>query len=283
MVESHRANGAIKEMTKNLISIAGYDPSAGAGILLDIGVFERLGYRGFGVLTAVTAQNPERVDRVFPLPARAVAGQFGRLVETAVISGIKVGMIGTAGNLAAVGRILARNAGIPRVVDPVFRSSSGAVLLEKKAWPRYLGVLGGKADLITPNLDEAEILVGGPVGSVQAMRKAAAEITRAGRIPCLLKGGHLEGKAVDVLYDGREFTAFEHERSVKDVHGTGCFLSSAILGHLAEGRPLKEACELGIALVGAAIREAVPAAGGRWTFDLSRGWGLGPSRGRGRR
>jgi len=283
MIESHRPNGAIKEMTKNLVSIAGYDPSAGAGVLLDIGVFERLGYRGFGVLTAVTAQNPERVDRVFPLPARAVTGQFGRLMETADIAGIKVGMIGTAGNLAAVGRILARNAGIPRVIDPVFRSSSGAVLLEKKAWPRYLGVLGGKADLITPNLDEAEILVGSPVGSVQAMRKAAAEITRAGRIPCLLKGGHLEGKAVDVLYDGREFTAFEHERSVKDVHGTGCFLSSAILGHVAEGRPLKEACELGIALVGAAIREAVPAAGGRWTFDLSRGWGLGPSRGRGRR
>jgi len=270
-------------MTKNLVSIAGYDPSAGAGVLLDIGVFERLGFRGFGVLTAVTSQNPERVDHVFPLAARAVVGQFGRLLETADIAGIKVGMIGTAGNLAAVARILARKARIPRVIDPVFRSSSGAVLLEKKAWPRYLDVLGGKADLITPNLDEAEILVGGPVRSVPAMRKAAAAITRTSHIPCLLKGGHLEGKAVDVLFDGREFTDFEHGRSVKDVHGTGCFLSSAILGHLAEGRPLKEACGLGIALVGKAIREAVPAAGNRWTFDLSRGPVLGPSRGRGRR
>jgi len=270
-------------MTKNLVSIAGYDPSAGAGVLLDIGVFERLGYRGFGVLTAVTSQNPERVDRVYPLAARAVAGQFGRLLETADISGIKVGMIGTAGNLAAVGRIMARETRVPKVVDPVFRSSSGALLLEKKAWPRYLDVLEGKADLITPNLDEAEILVGGPVRSVPAMRDAAAEITRASRIPCLLKGGHLKGKAVDVLYDGREFADFEHERSVKDVHGTGCFLSSAILVHLALGRPLKEACGLGIALVGKAIREAVPAAAGRWTFDLSRGPVSGPPRGRGRR
>ncbi|MCX6569640.1 MAG: hydroxymethylpyrimidine/phosphomethylpyrimidine kinase [Candidatus Aminicenantes bacterium] len=266
-------------MPKNLISIAGYDPSAGAGVLLDIGVFERLGYRGFGVLTAVTAQNAERVDRVFPIAARAVAGQFDRLSETAVIAGIKVGMIGTSGNLAAVGRILAREAHIPRVVDPVFRSSSGALLLEKKAWPRYLDVIGGKADLITPNLDEAEILVGGPVRSVPAMRKAAAEIARAGRIPCLLKGGHLAGRPVDVLYDGRKFTEFEQERSVKGVHGTGCFLSSAILGYLVEGRALKEACGLGIALVGKAIREAVPAAGGRWTFDLSRGPDRGPSRG----
>jgi len=270
-------------MTKNLVSIAGYDPSAGAGVLLDIGVFERLGYRGFGVLTAVTAQNAERVDRVFPLTARAIAGQFGRLLETTDIAGIKVGMIGTSRNLDAVGRILGHNRHVPRVVDPVFRSSSGAVLIEKKAWPRFLDVLGGKADLITPNLDEAEILVGGPVRSVPEMREAAAEITRASRIPCLLKGGHLEGKALDVLFDGREFTDFEHGRSVKDVHGTGCFLSSAILGHMTEGRPLKEACGLGITMVGKAIREAVPAAGSRWTFDLSRGPVLGPSKGPGRR
>ncbi|MBE0712426.1 MAG: hydroxymethylpyrimidine/phosphomethylpyrimidine kinase [Candidatus Aminicenantes bacterium] len=270
-------------MTKNLVSIAGYDPSAGAGVLLDIGVFERLGFRGFGILTAVTAQNPERVDRVFPLAAHAVVGQFGRLSETAVIAGIKVGMLATAENMAAVRRILGQNRHVPRVVDPVFRSSSGAVLLEKKAWPLFLDILGGKADLITPNLEEAEILVGGPVRSVPAMRKAAAEITRAGRIPCLLKGGHLKDKAVDVLYDGREFTDFEHGRSVKDVHGTGCFLSSAILGHLAEGRTLKEACRLGIALVGKAIREAVPAAAGRWTFDLNRRSNRGPSKGLGRR
>ena len=283
MVESHRPAGVIREMTKNLVSIAGYDPSAGAGVLLDIGVFERLGYRGFGVLTAVTAQNPERVDRVFPLTARAVAGQFGRLTETTVIAGIKVGMIGTAGNLAAVARILTRNTRIPRIIDPVFRSSSGAVLLEKKAWPRFLDVLRGKAELITPNLGEAEILVSGPVRSVPEMRKAAAEITRASSIPCLLKGGHLEGKPVDVLYDGREFMAFEHGRSVKDVHGTGCFLSSAILGHLAEGRTLKEACRLGIALVGKAIREAVPATGGRQVFNLSLKRGRTPAAGRGLR
>jgi hydroxymethylpyrimidine/phosphomethylpyrimidine kinase len=267
-------------MTKNLVSIAGYDPSAGAGVLLDIKVFESLGGRGFGVLTAVTAQNPARVGSVYPLAARSVAAQFGCLEEAADIAGIKVGMLGTAGNLAAVARILGRKARIPRVVDPVFRSSSGAALLERSVWPRYLTVLAGKADLITPNLDEAEVLTGRPVRTVKAMRSAAAEITRAGRIACLLKGGHLEGQAVDILYDGSEFTAFEHGRSVKDVHGTGCFLSSAILACMVEGHRLGEACGLGIGLVEKAIRSAAPAAGGRWVIDLSRRSGLGPSTGR---
>jgi len=256
-------------MKKNLLSIAGYDPSGGAGVLLDIKVFERLGFHGFGVLTAVTAQNPERVDRVFPLAARAVSSQFGKLAESAVFAGIKVGMLGTAGNLAAVAAILAQSAGIPRVIDPVFRSSSGAALLERRAWPHYLSALGGKADLITPNLDEAEVLTGLSVRSAPEMRSAAALITRASRIPCLVKGGHLKGKAVDVLFDGREYTTFGHARSVKDVHGTGCYLSSAILGYLAEGHPLAEACRRGIAQAGRAIRTAVPAAYGRWVFGLS--------------
>ncbi|OGD27348.1 MAG: hypothetical protein A2V57_08500 [Candidatus Aminicenantes bacterium RBG_19FT_COMBO_65_30] len=270
-------------MTKNLVSIAGYDPSGGAGVLLDIGVFEQLGQRGFGVLTAVTAQNPGRVARVFPMAARAVTGQFGRLAEAVDIAGIKVGMLATVENLSAAAKILARNTRIPRVVDPIFLSSSGALLLEKAAWPRYLAVLRGMADLVTPNLDEAEILTKGQVRTVSEMRIAAALVTRTGRMPCLLKGGHLEGRAVDILYDGRKFTVFEHERRAKSVHGTGCFLSSAILGYMAEGRPLEEACGLGIARVGRAIRAAVPAGGGRWVFDLSRDRGRVPSKARKRR
>jgi hydroxymethylpyrimidine/phosphomethylpyrimidine kinase len=270
-------------MTKNLVSIAGYDPSGGAGVLLDIGVFENLGHRGFGVLTAVTAQSPERVDRVFPVAARAVTAQFARLAGTAAVAGIKVGMLATAENLAAAARILAGNAPVPRIVDPVFRSSSGTVLLEKAAWAGFLAALRGKADLITPNLDEAGMLEGAPVRTVPDMRSAAQAISRSARMPCLLKGGHLDGPAVDLLYDGKTFTAFEHERQAKSVHGTGCYLSSAILAFMADGRPLEEACALGIARVGRAIRVAVPAAGGRWTFDLNRERGRARSTGRKRR
>jgi hydroxymethylpyrimidine/phosphomethylpyrimidine kinase len=263
-------------MAKNLIAVAGWDPSGGAGVLLDLRVFERLGHRGGGVLTAVTAQDSRRVGRVFPVTAAAVVAQFERLTEGRAVDGLKVGMLATLANLRAVGRILQRQAGRPRVVDPVLRSSSGALLLEKKAWPRVLDTIGGKAELITPNLDEAEALTGRRVRNVAEMKQAAEGIHLRSGLPCLLKGGHLEGQAVDILFDGREFTAFAHARMPRRVHGTGCFLASAILGYLAEGRPLKESCGLGIFRTGQAIRSAVPAGPGTWVFDLSRGRGRPP-------
>ena len=263
-------------MTKGLVSIAGWDPSAGAGVLLDLRVFEKLGQRGFGVLAAVTAQSPERVVGVFPLPARAVAGQFESLAGGLVVGGIKVGMLATSANLKVVAGILARHAGLPRVIDPVLRSSSGALLLEKKAWPRFLETVEGKAGLITPNLAEAAALTGHPVRNAAEMRAAAERIYRRSGIPCLVKGGHLEGQAVDILFDGTEFSAFAHAKVPRNVHGTGCFLSSAILCYLAEGRPLKEACGLGIFRVGRAIRAAVPGGEGVWVFDFNRERGRVP-------
>ena len=263
-------------MPRNLISIAGWDPSAGAGLLLDLRVFERFGARGYGVLTAVTSQNAKRVDRVFPLASSAVAGQYERLAEAMAVDGLKVGMLATSANLRAVARILERHKGAPRVVDPVLRSSSGALLLEKKAWPRLLEAFAGKADLITPNLDEAEILTGLPARNTGEMKRAAEKIYLRSGIPCLVKGGHLQGPAVDILFDGKDFTPFTHAREARRVHGTGCFLASAILCYLAEGRPLREACGLGIFRAGRAIRAAAPAGEGIWVFDLSRERGRVP-------
>jgi hydroxymethylpyrimidine/phosphomethylpyrimidine kinase len=263
-------------MMKNLISIAGWDPSAGAGVLLDLRVFERLGQRGFGVLSAVTAQSPERVGGLFPMAARALAGQSELLMENLEIGGIKVGMLATSANLKAAAKILGRHASAPRVVDPVLRSSSGTLLLEKKAWPRFLAAFEGKADLITPNLDEAAVLTGLPVRNVAEMKRAAEKVQLRSGIPCLVKGGHLEGPAADILFDGTGFTAFTHPRQLRSVHGTGCFLSAAILCYLAEGRPLKEACGLGIFRVGRAIRSAVPTGKGGWVFDFNRERGRVP-------
>jgi len=263
-------------MTKNLLSIAGWDPSAGAGALLDIRVFERLGQRGFAVLTALTAQSPGRVHGVFPATALALKGQFGRLAEAVEIGGIKVGMLATAANLRAAAGILERSKNVPRVVDPILRSSSGALLLERPAWPRLLDALEGRADLITPNLDEAEALTRRRVRSLAEMKTAAEKIHLRSGLPCLIKGGHLEGPVADVLFDGRGFSVFPHPRAPRSVRGTGCFLSSAILCYLAEGRPLKEACGLAIFRVGRAIRAAVPAEEGVWVFDFSRERGRVP-------
>jgi hydroxymethylpyrimidine/phosphomethylpyrimidine kinase len=263
-------------MARSLISIAGYDPSGSAGALLDLRVFERLGRRGFGVLTAVTAQDPEGVAAVFPVPARAVTSQFERLTEGLDVAGVKVGMLATAANLRAVGRILEKLEGRPRVIDPVLRSSSGLPLLEKKAWSLFLHAVEGRADLITPNLDEAGALARRPVRNVAEMKTAAERIHHRSGLPCLVKGGHLEGQAVDILFDGKEFAAFPHPKEARSVRGTGCFLSSAILCYLAEGRPLKEACGLGIVRVVRAIRAAVPAGRGTWIFELSRERGRVP-------
>ncbi len=245
-------------MTENLLTIAGYDPSGGAGALLDLAVFESFGFRGLGVLTSVTAQSPARVAAVHHLPARVLTGQYETLAGAFDIAGIKVGMLGTAANLAAAARILSGNPAVPRIVDPVLRSSSGALLLEKKAWPLILPLLRERASLLTPNLDEAAALAGFEVRTVEDMREAARRIHRTSRVPCLVKGGHLAGRPVDILFDGRRFRAFEHPRSGRDAHGTGCFLSSSILVFLVRGRPLEDACARGIERTTRAIRAAVP-------------------------
>jgi hydroxymethylpyrimidine/phosphomethylpyrimidine kinase len=210
------------------------------------------------------------------VPARAVAAQFASLARGVDVGGIKVGMLATAANVKAVARILEKHARLPRVIDPVLRSSSGALLLEKKAWPRFLETFGGKASLITPNLAEAAALTGHPVRNVAEMKSAAERVHQRSGIPCLVKGGHLEGQAMDILFDGNAFSAFAHQKLPRNVHGTGCYLSSAILCYLADGRPLKEACGLGIFRVGRAIRAAVPRGTGVWVFDFNRERGRVP-------
>jgi hydroxymethylpyrimidine/phosphomethylpyrimidine kinase len=255
-------------MTRNLVSIAGYDPTGGAGIVLDLRVFEHLGHRGFGVLTSVTAQNAREFKKAFHLPAGLVRLQYEALAGEACLSGIKVGMAGSLENLAVVATILAANPSVPRVVDPVFMSSSGARLLERRAVRRFLELLKGKAALLTPNLTEAQALSRLSVKTVPDMKEAARRIHQMSLIPCLVKGGHLQGEAVDVLYDGKQFEVFRHPRINKHVHGTGCFLSAAILACLADGCGLEEACRRGIGLTVRSIRKAVPAGRGRATFSF---------------
>lgn len=261
-------------MTKNeslpptLVTIAGFDPSGGAGLLLDLKVFESLGFAGAAVVTAVTAQNSSRVAGRFDLPSRAVRAQFDCLVEDVRLAGIKVGMLGSAANLRAVAGILARRPAVPRVVDPVFRSSSGAPLLDPAGVDGFLSALRGRATLIAPNLDEASLLTGVPVREAGEMKAAAFGIYETCGVPCLVKGGRLGRKVVDVLYDGHEHSLFVHASVQDEVHGTGCCLSSAALGFLAQGRDMVEACRLAIELVHDARRKAVRKGRGRRTFSF---------------
>jgi hydroxymethylpyrimidine/phosphomethylpyrimidine kinase len=250
-------------MKRTLVSIAGYDPSGGAGALLDVRVFAALGFRGAAVLTALTVQNTREVRKVFPFPARTVADQFTALDSDMAIAGIKVGMLGSQAVVPALGRILARHPRIPRVVDPVLKASSGARLFEKNGVSALLRAVHGNASLLTPNMEEASVIAGVPVRTPEDMREAARAIYERTEVPCLVKGGHLEKSVVNILFDGRRTAVFGHEKLARDVHGTGCFLSSAILGHLAMGRSLEKACGLAADMVHAAILGSVKPGKGR--------------------
>ncbi|MDH4198393.1 MAG: hydroxymethylpyrimidine/phosphomethylpyrimidine kinase, partial [Candidatus Aminicenantes bacterium] len=238
----------------------------GAGVLLDLHVIEGLGFRGAAVVTAVTAQTAVGVRSCLALPPALVKRQFEALAEDLNIAGIKVGMLGSGANLRVVAGLLGRSRPVPRVVDPVFRATSGAWLLGRRAAGSFLASISGRATLLTPNVAEASLLTGRTLTTVGQMKAAALGIFEGYGIPCLIKGGRFRGRLVDVLYDGREHALFVHARSRRDVHGTGCFLSSAILGFLARGRTLHEACHLGIELTAEARRRALRVGRGRPVF-----------------
>lgn len=253
---------------KNLLSIAGFDPSSGAGLTLDLKVFQNQGFHGLGVLTSVTAQNTRKVEDVLPLPSRFLRDQYQVLSRDVPFSGLKVGMVGSWENIDVISGILKECAEIPRVIDPVFRSSSGAWLLEKAAIPIFVKKIACRATLLTPNLEEAFLISGIMVKSVPDMMEAAKRIFESTGTACLLKGGHLEGRADDLLYDGNDFYLFKKRKVPKDVHGTGCFLSSFILCYLAKGNSLAKACTLAVEETHRAIRNAKKIGKGRSIFSL---------------
>ncbi len=243
---------------KVLLSIAGYDPTSGAGVLLDIQTFVQMGFHGVGIVTALTAQNTERVRGTFFPPSDFLEEQYHALSDDIEISGIKVGMLGCRENIPVIVQILSENPEIPLVVDPIMKSSSGYWLLEKTEISAYTEVIGPKVSLFTPNLHEAKLLSGIEIITINDMKKAAESIFNAINTPCLVTGGHLKDFPIDVLYDGKKHTLFENEKIERSVHGTGCFLSSSILAYLVLGHSIRRACRLGVQDTIDAIKKAVP-------------------------
>lgn len=256
-------------MAEVLVSVAGFDPSGGAGVLLDVAVFRSFGFPGAAVLTAVTAQNSRSVQAIRNLGGRFLGRQYETLVEDVALAGVKVGMLGGLENIAVLGRILDDQRHLPIVVDPVFRSSSGRWLLEKKSIPAYLDRIKGRITLLTPNLDEAALISGRPLRRPEDMQEAALLIAERVASPCLVKGGHLAaGKVVDVLCDGQRCVPFPHGKRAEDVHGTGCLLSSSLLCYLVMRKPLIEACSLAIDFTQRAMKRARRLGKGRAVFTV---------------
>lgn len=240
-----------------LLTLAGYDPSAGAGVLLDLKVFESLGFRGMAVLTSITAQNSRSVQEVRCLPPDFVWTQYQILAREFSFSGLKVGMICSSANLEIIQKILKANPNIVKVIDPIFIASAGPWLLEKEAVSAFLEKIEGQATLLTPNLEEASLLTGIKIKSQEDLKAASRKIFIDSHVPCLLKGGHRQGPKIDLLFDGQKFHSFQHPEIKKKVHGSGCFLSSAILAYLTQGKKLTVACSQAIDLTHQALKKAV--------------------------
>lgn len=256
-------------MKKILLSIAGYDPTAGAGACLDLKIFQSFGYHGMGILTSLTAQNTTGVTKVRCPSSRFIWDQYHSLQNDVDFSGIKVGMLGCAENINPIIRILNDNPDIPMIIDPVFKSSKGDWLFDKNSIPIYMKKIRGKASLLTPNLEEAKLISGIKIENVHDAEKAAQEIFELTKTPCLLKGGHLRRENIDILYDGNKFYTYKNRKLRKKVHGTGCFLSSALLCYMVKGLPLDQASSLSIQATHKALTKAIRIGTGQALFSFS--------------
>jgi hydroxymethylpyrimidine/phosphomethylpyrimidine kinase len=245
----------ISPMISTVLTIAGSDPSGGAGIQADLKTFSALNVYGMAVIAALTAQNTQGVRAVMEIPAEFVDSQLDAVLTDIPPLAIKTGMLGSAAVVKVVARRLRGQDIRHIVVDPVMVSSSGTPLLQPEAIEILKRELLPLAELITPNLAEASQLAGLEVNNLSDMERAAQRIHDLGARNVLVKGGHLEGDAIDVFFDGRTTVQLRSERVPgADLHGTGCVLSSAIAANLALGHSLSDSVSLGKAFVTASIR-----------------------------
>ena len=240
------------------LTIAGSDSGGGAGIQADLKTFHRFGVFGTSVITAITAQNTVGVTRWSATSPELVRAQIDAVSDDLRPAALKSGMLGDAAVVEAVAAGIRANGLAGYVLDPVMVATSGDLLLQRDAVSAIARLLVPLATLVTPNLDEAEIMVGFPVRDVASMERAARALVEGmGARAALVKGGHLGGaEAVDVLFDG-EVARFTHPRlTTTSTHGTGCTLSAAVTAGLACGDSLRAAVGTGLEYVHRAIATA---------------------------
>jgi hydroxymethylpyrimidine/phosphomethylpyrimidine kinase len=229
------------------MTIAGSDSGGGAGVQADLKTFAVIGVHGTCAVTSLTAQNPRRVSGMLATPAPMVSAQIAAVLEFASPGAVKTGMLLTAGIIQAVAESLA-SCRAPLVIDPVMVSTSGTILLERKALEALEMVLIPRARLVTPNLAEAEVFLQQRIESPEELKAAARALQARWGCAVLAKGGHLRGarEAVDYLFDGgREHVFIAPFAKGRKTHGTGCAYSAAITAYLALGCDLPEAVRRG--------------------------------------
>jgi hydroxymethylpyrimidine/phosphomethylpyrimidine kinase len=259
------------------LTIAGSDSGGGAGIQADLKTFQALGVYGTSAITAITAQNTVGVRGVHDIPTELIAAQIDAVAEDIGVDAAKTGMLSSAEIIAAVAERI-RHWRINRlVVDPVMVAKSGDRLLREDAVHALIRELLPLATVVTPNLPEAEVLVGRPLETDREIRQAAREILDLGPRAVVMKGGHRQkGDATDLLFDGASLHEFRAERiDTRNTHGTGCTFSAAIAAELASGRAIVDAVGAAKHYVTEAIRRSTPLGSGHG--PVAHDWSLFPA------
>ncbi len=257
------------------LTIAGSDSGGGAGIQADLKTFAALGCFGMSAITALTAQNTMGVRAIHPVPLDMLEAQIAAVVEDIGVDAVKIGMLHSSATVRSVAAALDRHALTQVVFDPVMVATSGATLIDREAITVLVELMFPRALLITPNLDEAALLVGRPLASEADMEAAARQLLAMGARAVLLKGGHLAGDQVSdlLLAPGAAPRWMRAPRIPSaNTHGTGCTLSSAIASHLALGAALPEAVALARDYVRGALEAGAAVRTGEGSGPLNHGW-----------
>jgi hydroxymethylpyrimidine kinase/phosphomethylpyrimidine kinase len=249
-----------------VLSIAGSDPSGGAGIQVDLKTFQALGAHGMAAPAALTVQNSKGVSGTSPVPPRVLAHQVEALLSDIRPDAVKTGMLLTKGAVSAVAKAVRKHGFHDLIVDPIIRASSGKMLLKPDAVRAMKKELFPLALVITPNIPEAEALTGKRIRTRDDRDSAAGKLLDMGPRYVLIKGGHGSGPAVDALYSDWMVYEFSTPRRKGDFHGTGCVLSSAIAVFIAEGFPVEKAVEKAKRFVDKLLKTAKPVGKGKTKY-----------------
>lgn len=221
---------------KKVLTIAGSDCSGGAGIQADLKTFSAHGVYGMSVIVSVVAENTSRVIAIEDISPDMICKQIDAVFEDIGVDAVKIGMLSGVECMQSVSKKLKEYRPVNVVIDPVMLAKGGHALMQENALEFFITELIPSADMLTPNIPEAEAITGIKITELDHMKNAAKVIYSMGAKSVLVKGGHLEGDAEDILYDGKSFYSFTSKRIItKNTHGTGCTYSSAITSNLALG------------------------------------------------
>ncbi len=224
-----------------VLTIAGYDPSHGAGITKDLEIFSALGLFGLSIPTSFVVQGPSGVSHVRPVGIAMFSEMLDRAQNDFAIDGVKIGVLAGADYVKKTAAFLGGRLAGPVVLDPVISAKNGTRLITDDGLNALVSRVLPLVTCITPNIDEAQTLAGEEIRTVDDMQKAARVIIAKGARHVIIKGGHLAGEPVDLLDDGRTVTTYAKKRIDRTVHGTGCMFSSTLVSFLALGYPIREA------------------------------------------